>query len=166
MPVSVRGMTTFDRKIWKTKWARIQESPVKKAGLYVRKIAVNSIRHRRGTSRPGSPPRSHDNRRMMQRIFSVPNATATVTHVGPYAMGHDAIPVPALHEFGLAVTRTLWEPRAGQPNRNSKGKFVRVPRVQVTRMVNYPERSFMRRAKRIAMPKLPEMWRNSIAVET
>ena len=164
--ISVRGMTTFDRKIWKIKWERIHESPVKKAGLYVRRIAINSIRHRRGTSKPGTPPRSHNEQRMMQRIFSVPNALATVAHVGPYGMSHNAVPVPAIHEYGLAVPRTVWEPRAGSARRDSRGKFRRVPRVPVKRMVNYPERSFMRRAVRIAKPKLPEMWRNSIVMET
>lgn len=163
--ISVRGMTTFDRKIWKIKWERIHESPVKKAGLYVRRIAINSIRHRRGTSKPGTPPRSHNEQRMMQRIFSVPNALATVAHVGPYGMSHNAVPVPAVHEFGLTVPRKVWEPAPWQ-GRNSRGRFMKKTRVPVTRMVNYPERSFMRRAVRIAKPKLPEMWRNSIVMET
>lgn len=37
-------MFTFDRKVIKTNWKKINESPVKKAGLLVRRIARSSIR--------------------------------------------------------------------------------------------------------------------------
>jgi len=164
-------MVFFDRSIIRRNWRNINEGPLKKAGLLVRKIARNSIRRVNNPNRyspPGTPPYSHANRTITGRrvtsppfkqIYSVPNYAGTNVTVGMVWYGSQP-PIPGLHELGgyarrgvfrVVGTRTLKSGLQGGPI---------TKRVFTT--VRYPARPFMRPALAKALPTLPLLWRNSL----
>lgn len=162
MNLRVKARTTFDRRILRRKnWKRLNNSPLKRAGLLVRKIARRSIR-RRKTDKPapaGSPPRTRAPGDPLRKIFSVVNNLATEVIVGPVGLG-DQEPAPEVHEKGLQVRRPVlprWYLRLPPRARRQRPK----PRPKL-RSVDYPPRPFMEPALEVAQPKLPELWRNSL----
>lgn len=176
----LKAFSQFDRQIFRRNWRKINESPGKKAGLLIRRIAIRSIRKRKLNSRrgeipspPGEPPRSRAAGHPYRRIFSVPEAMGTRVIIGP--VGFERVggkTVPELHEFGGTALRRVFDPRAMQQARqpqprNRRGQFMRARRRRqarrlVWRMVSYPPRPAMRPALAKALPSLPPMWRGSI----
>ena len=157
----------FDRSIIRTNWRAINEGPLKKAGLLVRRIARGSIRHvggpsskrRARPSRPGTPPRSRKSSRPFKLIYSVPDKFGTSVVVGMMGFGGKD-PIPGLHELGGRVRRRVFANtnpfrHGNRINRRQKTKLV-------TRTVRYPVRAFMRPALQRALPKLPMLWRTSM----
>lgn len=168
MPVTVRGLAYFDRKVFKTNWKNINESPLKKAGLMVRKVAVRSVRKRKMKVRgkppkgspPGTPPRSRAPGHPYRRIFSIPNSWATSVIVGPVGFNSGTPPTPEVHEFGLtARRRVMVEDRT---RRRAKGRGRKKRYILIDATVNYPKRATMRPALQKVKSKLPALWRNSI----
>lgn len=163
MPVRTRGLHVFDRDVIKKRWSKINESPIKKAGLLVRKIARGSIRVRKGPkpSPVGAPPRSRASGKPFKLIFSVPNSLATQAVVGPTGFNKDTIPTPAVHEFGERAIRTVFVKEDSQ-RRSTKGRFRKKRRLATRKAVQYPKRPFMRPALEEARPDLPDFWKDSL----
>jgi hypothetical protein len=137
--------------------------------LLVRKIARNSLRRvkNRKPSPPGKPPHSHawrfeikDGKKRattppLKLIYSVPYGFAGVgAMIGPVGFG-DPNPVPAVHEFGLTVTRSVWPDN--RPRFGSR-RFAE----RVKKQIAYKKRPTMGPALERAAPKLPSMWRGSL----
>lgn len=157
---------SFDRNIIKTNWSKINETPMKKAGLKVRNRAITSIRKdkrkrltktgKRGSfgrpSPPGKPPFSRFPGDPLRRIYSVPDNDTVI--IGPIGFG-DSKPVPAIHEKGL--TKTI-------RRRKGRRKFdYSQERVEFeTVSVQYPKRAFMVPAVEKVRSTLPLLWRNSL----
>jgi len=154
---------TFDRKVIKTNWKKINETPMKRAGMKVRLIARRSIRVRKSEkpSPPGEAPRSRAPGKPLKMIFSVPNQYATETIVGPVGFNRDVDPTPAVHEFGEAVTRTVFV-KADKQRRTRKGRFRKAHKVAQMKKIKYAKRPFMRPALELAAKQFPELWKNSI----
>lgn len=165
MPVkfSTQGFATFDRNVVKTRWRKINETPIKRAGLLVRAIARRSIRVRKSDkpSPAGEPPRSRAPGKPLKLIFSVPDNYATQTIVGPLGFHKPGEPTPAVHEFGETAIRTVFV-KADNQGRSTKGRFRKKRRVAKRKSIKYPKRAYMRPALKKARDKLPELWAGSL----
>jgi hypothetical protein len=163
-PTTRFHLVRFDRSIIRSNWNRLAKQPMARQGMLVRRIARSSIRTARGKkaktrlkpSKPGRPPKSRSDRKEMKMIFSVPQDPFSVI-VGPVGFG-PGDPVPAVHEHGLSVVRSVWAVHGGQAGtdrldrfrarRRRKGRRRRKP-------VRYPSRPFMRPAMEKAIDKYP-----------
>lgn len=177
----------FDRSIIKTNWRRINDSPIKKGGLLVRKIARQSIRRggkKKNPSRPGTPPRSHQKGSTppFKMIYSVPDVFNTRVTVGMIGFGTSVDPVPGLHEHGGTATRTVFvkrrrkDQKGKQRNKSSKRRtpqqLKRIREEYARRggqreqteekAIRYPQRAFMEPALSKARPRLPKLWDGSL----
>lgn len=100
----------FDRSIFHKNWKKINETPAKRAGMYVRKTAIRSIRKDRSKSKrpskPGRPPKTRAAGEPMRRIYSVPYGRRGGVIVGAVKLSGTSRgePVPGLHEHGGAKT--------------------------------------------------------------
>jgi hypothetical protein len=164
MGLGMRAVVKFDRTIIKTRWKHIAESPAKKAGLKVRRVAINSIRRDRTKSgntpsRPGKPPRTRAPGDPMRRIYSVPDLMGTRVIVGPVGFG-DPRPVTELHEFGGVRTGLFRRQRHGVPRRRG-GRFAKENMVFERATVRFPARPTMGPALDKVRPSLPLFWRGS-----
>ncbi len=156
----------FDRSIIRRNWRAINDTPLVRAGLLVRRIARGSIRRRsqkRGKpSPPGTPPRSRQpgSTPPFKMIFSLPNRSQTTVLVGMVGFGGTGPPVPGLQEHGGRAVRVVWVMRQG---RDRRGRFTRKRRRPTRRVVTYPPRPFMGPALRKTMPRFPKLWEGSVS---
>ena len=110
-----------------------------KFGAFVRQRAKTSIRKRKGTSPPGSPPYSHVGLLRKFILFAYDPQRPSVV-IGPTLLRDDSQAPRLLEHGGTAVI----EDRGGQ------------------RRARYRPRPFMRPALEAEMPRLPALWRNSV----
>lgn len=161
-------MQYFDRKIIKSNWKRMNTTPLKRAGLHVRRIAKNSIRKvkKDRASTPPRPPYSHLDYGKgkpvpFHQIYSVSNVFGTsevVGMVGYRSTGNiGQEPVPGLHEHGGMAPRFI---RRRVKGRDKRGRFLKARFVgpPVRRMVRYPQRPFMHPAMMRSRQRMPRYW--------
>ncbi len=159
------NLTFFNRDIIRTNWRAINQNPMTRAGLLVRRIARNSIRHTPNRQTPPNPPggfpRSRAASRPFKLIFSVPKITGTGVLVG--MVGFNSEGRPGWHEHGGSgrVLQPVWGWRMV---RSRHGGFFRTRRLLAMRPVvaHYPARPFMYPALRRARPQIPGFWRNAL----
>lgn len=112
-----------------------------KFGAFVRRTAQLSLRTRKGTSPPSSPPYSHTGLLKRFIFFSWDNDRRSVV-IGPAKLnGRASQDAPQALEYG--------------------GRFVRRTRTG-TRPATYPARPFMGPAFNANEPKLPGMWADAL----
>ncbi len=87
----------FDREVVRRAVDRARRSALSRAGAFIRQTAKTSIRPRKGTSRPGDPPFSHEGSLRKLILFGYDPRTDSVV-VGPVAF-REAVAPNAL-EFG------------------------------------------------------------------
>lgn len=169
LAVKYRSMVFFDRSIFKRNWSRMNQTPLQRAGVKVMLNARQSIRRVQALtpkgkptkpSKPGRPPKSRSPGDPFKRIFTVPDKFGTSQIVGPVGFGSKGVPVPAIHEHGLKVLRSVIERRQ---RRNRLGQYATVSRKRVKKLVQYPERPFMVPALNKVIPQLPMLWRSSFS---
>lgn len=165
----IKTFHTFDRNIFRKKWSQINEGPLKKAGLLIRRVAINKIGRTVGKKTkprpPGMPPRSRSGGKELKRIFSVVNARKGRAVIGP--VGFSNPPVPALHEHGEGAIRLVRKKSQRDPTgrlrRGRKGRFLKARfGVQYRAYVKFRKRPFMQPALEKIQPQLPAMWRGSV----
>ena len=120
-----------------------------KFGAYVRRTARQSIRKRKGISKPGHPPSSHTGL-LKQFIFFAyePNRRSVV--IGPERLGGRGEAPPALEYGGPSHTIDYL-----YPGGNSR-------RRKVHRPITVRPRPYMGPAFAKETPTLPQMWRDSV----
>jgi len=183
-------LTFFDRSVIRRNWRKINESPMKKAGLLVRRIARGSIRRGRLTkagykrpSKPGRPPKSWREGKPFKMIYSIPGRLGASVLVGMVGFGQRGEPPPGLMEHGGKATRKVNIREKGRVGRNKLGRFISVRakrrkaeaykrlvkegRIREShpasvQAVRYPSRPFMQPALMKAKPRLPRLWRGSL----
>ena len=124
---------------------RATRKVLSKFGAYVRRGARSSIRKRKRASEPGKPPSSHSGLLKRFIFFGYDRAAQSVV-VGPVAL-RSKPEAPELLEYGGQVQR-----RVGRRGRKKKLKTMR-----------YRPRPFMTPAFETEKPKLPAMWKDSVA---
>jgi len=120
-----RATYTFDRSILKKRWKRWVDEPMAKKALYIRKVAINSIRnaHKAKTSagfqspsKPGRPPKTRAAGHPMRKIIA--DKIGTSTRKTSWAIGSVKLTskqkgkhAPQLHEHGGKARREFREPK-------------------------------------------------------
>ena len=121
---------------------RAKRKVLSKAGAFIRTSARTSIRPRKGTSRPSSPPHSHEGSLRRLILFGYDAGSDSVV-VGP--VGFKRPTAPNVLEFGGKATIF----------RRVKGKLVR-------EQVPIASRPYMTPALKKEQHRLPTLWRNSV----
>lgn len=177
LSVSTRfQLVFFDRSVIKTNWSNINQGPLGRAGMLVRRIAIGSIRRggkKRKPSPVGSAPRNQSAFRKdgskravapFKMIYSMPNGKGSVI-VGMVGFGGGGQAVPGLHEHSGTAMRKVW---AGKlRGRNNRGKTMgphatKAKALFVRKSVHYGKRPFMVPALRKGRTKMPQLWRRSL----
>lgn len=133
----------FDRKVVLDAVDKAKRTVLSKAGAFIRTVARTSIRKRKGSAPPGSPPHSHVGLLRNFILFGYDRASDSVV-VGP-AKSNKPNEAPRVLEHGGVTTTT----------RFARGKRRKL-RVRVA------ARPFMGPALEKERPKLPALWRNSV----
>ena len=120
-----------------------------RAGAFIRTSAKGSIRKRKGISRPGNPPHSHqgDLRRLI--LFGYDRSTDSVV-IGP--VGFKGSPVPHALEYGGPSVKAAIRHRRG-----------RARRVKIA--ITVKPRPFMGPALQKELKNIPRQFRNSVRRE-
>ena len=128
----------FDRPKVKRAIDRTRRPRLSRAGAFVRTRARSLIRRRRGVSRPGQPPSSHEGT-LKRLIFFAFELVSQSVVIGPAlkSSGNRTTPAPELLEKGGAVTRD-------------------------GRRFNYKARPVMGPALENEADNFPELWRDSV----
>jgi hypothetical protein len=181
----------FDRNVIRTNWAAINRNPTQRAGLLVRRIALNLIGRSgvpyRTPPRPaGQAPRSRQRPRgqyvnargrlvnrptPFKMIYALPTNMGTGSIIG--MVGFDSQAVPGRHELGLSGRVRRGQYRDPMHRRiamrlrragNLRGlaRFQQRNMTMTNRTAHYPQRPFMRPALQRAAPRIPAFWANSL----
>lgn len=118
---------------------KAERQVLSKFGAFVRRTARTSIRKRRKTSKPGSPPSSHTGL-LKRNIFFAYEKSRNSVVIGPISLNKSG-DAPELLEYGGRATRRI------------NGK---------SRRVTYKPRPYMGPAMAANLPALPGMWADSI----
>lgn len=173
-------MVTFNRNVIRQNWRRMNDGPLAKAGMLVRRIARGSIRRgnrgrksvadggipsrwKRKPSQAPRPPKAWaEGNSGLKLIFSVPNSLGTSVMVGPIGFGgSNGSPVPALMEYGGTARREVWV--KGNQRRTKTGRFGKRKMVRRTKTVRYEARPFMNPALMKGRSKMPHLWKGSFS---
>jgi hypothetical protein len=131
----------FDKKAVRDKVDAGTRRVLSKFGAFVRRTARSSIRKRKKTSQPGSPPSSHTGL-LKKFIFFGYDPRKDSVVIGPVRLTQKGRgEAPSLLEYGGTTTLT----------RNGKRKRAK-----------FRGRPFMGPAFEKEQPKLPAMWRDSV----
>jgi len=134
----------FDRKKVIRAADAANRKNLSKAGAFIRTTAKHSLRRRKGTSPPGSPPSSHSGLLKRFIFFGYDAARKTVV-VGPMRLNQKVGDAPAALEHG--GTSIVVE---GLRRRRRK------------RRVRIRARPYMGPALAKEAPKFPKLWTNSV----
>lgn len=144
---------------------RAKVRPLVRSGALVRTIARRSIRKRKKSAQPGSPPSAHAGH-LRRKIFFAPDATRGSVVIGPELFNTSPIDIvntqPATEtlEYGGKIgIREVYD--KGQWKRRSLVKNLRGKRKRI-RYVTVKARQYMGPGFDQALPQLNEFWRNSI----
>jgi len=132
----------FDRPRVTRAVDRAKRQALSRAGAFVRQRARTSIRKRKGSSEPGSPPFSHEGSLRRFILFGYDPRSESVV-VGP--VGFRRSRAPEALEYGGPTTIY----------RRRRGRLVR-------ERVRIESRPFMRPALERELSQLPAVWRNSV----
>ena len=131
----------FDRVAVMNATTAAERKVLSRFGAFVRTRARTSIKSRKATSRPGSPPSSHAGLLKRFILFAYDPARRGVV-IGPTRLNaKTGGKAPPLLEYGGNVVRERWGRR---------------------RVVRYLPRPFMHPALDAELVRLPPLWRNSI----
>lgn len=161
----------FNRQAVINAVGRANAKNLSKAGAYIRQTGRFSLRRRKKSSKPGSPPSVHarDQFANLRNIrFSWDMSTGTMV-VGSLKLNQvvmlngSASSVPNLMEFGginaiKEVSRdqgATWAPADGRYAKRSWYRYR-------TRYANYAPRPYMQPALEANLPKFPMLWKNSV----
>lgn len=138
----------FDRPKVRRAADRARRRALSKAGAFIRQRARTSMRRRRGSAPPGSPPNAHEGSLRRMLFFAFDRASDSVV-VGPVKLNKPG-GAPSTLEFGGRATVERRRTRKG-------GR-----RVVEKRRVRIEARPYMGPALRKELPNIPKAWSNSV----
>ena len=131
----------FDRALIKQKVDTATRKRLSKFGAHVRQTARQSIRKRKGSSRPGEPPSSHTGL-LKQFIFFGYDENRRSVVIGPVVLARKSSGIPEVLEHGGNIT-IQWG--------RARGKTVFIE-----------SRPFMGPAFECELEKVSSLWANSV----
>jgi len=139
--IDIRAITFFNAAPLMDAVDQAERRTLSKAGAFVRRRAKSSIRKRKGVSKPGQPPSSHEGSLKRLIFFGYSLQTGSVV-VGPVSFSslnntQSSKTIPGLLEFGGRARR------GGRPAR-------------------YRPRPFMGPAVEAEADNFPALWKNSV----
>lgn len=148
----------FDREAVLNFMDKKTASALARGGGFIRRVAQNSMRARKGPSAAGSPPSRHlprgDGLTNIQYSF---DPVTKLVVIGPVIRGSMTLPggltIPQLHEFGADNVQM-------RPQRRRRGLRESTP--VAAAVSTYPARPFMEPALEKAAPKIPELWASAV----
>ena len=132
-----------------------------KAGAFIRQRAKTSIRKRKQTAKPGSPPSSHRGTLRDLILFQYDENTESVV-IGPQLFGSHTTPtVPNLLEFGGEVNgagKTIYV--TNEVGRDANGKFVSggKKKIEISGKLKFHQFPFMQPALDAEMDNFPGLF--------
>lgn len=139
----------FDTKRVKRAVDKGNRKGLSKFGAYTRTVARNSIKRSKKSSAPGTPPKSHTGWLKKGIYFSFDKIRRAVV-IGPVAFKSlSNTTLEALEYGGPSVILGNTEYNKGVKTRKQH-------------RVNVKARPFMRPAHKKVLPRVPEIWKNSI----
>lgn len=133
----------FDRHVITQAVDKAKREVLSRAGAFIRTTARTSIRKRRGTSPPGSPPYSHTGLLRRWVLFGYDRSSDSVV-VGPARLNRPG-DAPHTLEFG-GTTKAV---------RRRRGR-------RIERRVRIAKRPYMAPALEKEAPRLPRLWAGSV----
>ncbi len=134
-----------------------------KAGAFVRQMAKQSIRKRKGPSQPGRPPHSHEGSLKRHIYFGYDTQRDSVV-IGPARLTKSG-DAPHILEFGgRSVAKRNMVVTVVKPGRRQRGRPVRGKRRFIkkgTRLVHLP-RPYMGPALQKETPNIPNAFRGCV----
>lgn len=165
----------FDRAAVLKAIGKANAKALSKAGAFIRRRAITSLRRRKSISQPGSPPSVHstDSVATLKNILFFYDSSTERLVVGPVGLNQrkqswitmGSITVPQLHEFGDVVViqevsrdkgRT-WS-RSGSPARSRNAETI-----FRQRRITYKPRPFMSPSLTAEMENIPKAWQGSMS---
>ena len=156
----------FDRKAVQDMLGKKNAAAMSRALSFIRRRARSSLRRRKGTSAPGSPPSVHssDDVATLKNILFAFDAASQSGIVGPVKLNQQqylggvlqAGTVPELHEFG--GTLGLREKLVGKQWRPVGRRKARPGQQTRVRLAKYPARPTMSLALAAESPNITSLW--------
>jgi hypothetical protein len=134
----------FDSRAVRRKVDAATRRVLSRFGAYVRKVAHDSIRKRKGSSRPGQPPSSHTGLLRRFIFFGYDLGRRSVV-IGPVRLDRKIGDAPHALEYGGPTVAVVG------PRRRRRKRRVRIE-----------ARPYMGPALAKELPGLPALWRNSV----
>lgn len=131
----------FDRAAVMSYASTATRARLSRFGSYVRTVAKRSIRKRKGSSAPGSPPHGHGQELLRRFIFFAYDKPKNSVVIGPTRINGGAGEAPALEEYGGTTIRY----RHGKPT-----------------TAIYAKRPYMQPAFEAGKRNLKEIWSGSV----
>jgi len=138
----------FDRPKVRRAVDRAKLRTLSKAGAFIRQRAKTSMRRRRGSAPPGSPPHAHEGSLRRMLFFAYDRGSDSVV-VGPVRLNKPGEAPSALEFGGRAIVERKRTRKGGR-------------RVVEKRRVRVEARPYMGPALRKELPKIPRSWANSV----
>ena len=136
----------FDRPKIQRAVSAARRRALSRAGAFIRQTARTSMRRRRGSAPPGSPPHVHEGS-LRRLLFFAYDPQADSVVVGP--VGFRKSTAPSVLEFGGRAVLTRRGRRGGR-------------RVVESRRVRIEARPYMGPALRKELPNIPKAWASSV----
>lgn len=138
---------SFDRQKVQNAAGRMHARALSRAGAFVRRTARQSMRKRRGPSRPGTPPSVHQGD-LKRFLWFAYEPTRTTVVIGPVGFARSTVPL--LLETGGFVTVYKWK--------TVNGRRLRVPERR-----RLAARPYMGPALRANLSVIPQQYRGALA---
>lgn len=146
--------------------SKAERKVLSKFGAFVMTTARRSMRKRKKSSEPGQPPSAHVGL-IKKFLYFVWDAEKKSVVIGPALLnGTKSRDTLTLMEHGGTASRRFAvvkqeKGKKGRGNKSGATRLISAPWAK-PQQVKYPARPFMRPALSTNLPKLPEMWRDSV----
>ena len=170
----------FDRQAVIDRMSKANRQALSKAGAFIRRRARTSLRRRKSTSPPGSPPSVHsdDSIATLKNILFAYEPHSESLVVGPVRLNQvedswidlGRTTVPQLHEFGDIARVLEWSWDGGRTWSRRDRRFRHTSRkrkevyhfIERRRRARYRARPFMGPALEAERPNIPDAWTGAL----
>lgn len=180
MVISLKMIKQFNQRIITKNWSKIQETPLKRAGLLTRTIMRGSIRRVKQStktgkltkpSKIGKPPKSRATGHPFKNIFSEPFPKQGLVMIGHKGLGQRQTPME-IHEFGQSIRAKQFPKKRNRRKISDRQRLaarIKYLRGEIknkpvpTKTIKMPKRPFAKPAMIKAKPRIIKFWKGSFS---